>query len=283
MLKKRLIASLLVRDGFIVQSFGFNKYLPLGKPKFALEFLVKWDVDEILLVDMSASSQNRIPDAETLETLAQYCFVPLTVGGGISKLEDVRKIIRSGADKVAVNTHAFNNPKFITEIAGNFGSQCVVVSIDCKLEDDGSYKVYIDGGKTPAGKTATEWAKRCAQLGAGEILLNAIHRDGSREGYDTELIKQVSNAVEIPVIAIGGVGKMEHFAQGITAGASAVAAANIFQHFEHSTILAKAHLLNDGVDVRMDSHATYKDREFDQNGRLIMLNNERLLNIELSK
>lgn len=283
MLKKRLIATLLLHDGLIVQSFGFNRYLPLGKPRFPIEFLVKWDVDEIVLLDMTASSQNRGPDESVLEALSEHCFVPLTVGGGINSADRVKNIIRAGADKVCVNRQAIAQPSLITEIADRFGSQCVVISMDCRKEPDGSYQVMIDSGKTPTGHTPEVWAKQCETLGAGEILVNSIDRDGSRKGYDLALIKLIANAVTIPVIAIGGVGNMDHFAEGIHAGASAVAAANIFQHTEHSTILAKAHMLKAGIDVRLDSLATYHDREFDENGRLVMLSNERLMEIDMQQ
>ena len=281
MLKKRLVACLLLRDGMIVQSFGFNRYLPLGKPKFALEFLVKWDVDEIVLLDMSASGQGRRPDTDLLEMLSDYCYVPLTVGGGIKSVGDVRQVIRAGADKVCVNTHALSNPGLITAIADNFGSQCAVVSMDCKRDAAGAYEVFAAGGKVGTGLTPVEWARRSEALGAGEIFLNSINRDGSRHGYDVELIRSVSDEVGIPVICCGGVGHMEDFAEGFDAGASAVAAANIFQHMEHSTILAKAHLVASGVDVRLDSQAKYEGREFDENGRLTMLSNERLIEIDL--
>jgi cyclase len=283
MLKKRLIACLLLRDDLIVQSFGFNRYLPLGKPRFSLEFLVKWDVDEIVLLDITASAQGRGPNEEVLEMLSEHCYVPLTVGGGIRSVDDVRRVIRAGADKVCINTHAFNRPQLITDIADNFGSQCAVVSMDCLREADGSYQVYVEGGKKATGLTPLAWAQRSAALGAGEILVNSIDRDGSRLGYDIALIASIAQAVNIPVIALGGAGKMEHFVEGIEAGVSAVAAANIFQHTEHSTILAKAHLLKGGVDVRLDSLATYEDRRFDENGRLIMLSAERLMDLDLRK
>ena len=281
MLKKRLIAVLILHEGLIVQSFGFKRYLPLGRPKFAIEFLVKWDVDEIVLLDIHAAREGRSVDRDVLATLSEHCYVPLTVGGGIRSADDVRDIVRGGADKVAINSQAFARPQLITEIADRFGSQCAVVSIDAKREADGSYQVYTEGATRATGLTPVAWAQQCEQAGAGEIFLNAIHRDGTREGYDTALIAQVCEAVKIPVIACGGVGRMEHFAQGFEAGASAVAAANIFQHMEHSTILAKAHLLADGVDVRLDSLATYEDRAFDENGRLLMLSSERLLDLEL--
>lgn len=283
MLKKRLVACLLLRDGLIVQSFGFNRYLPIGRPRFPIEFVVKWDVDEIVLLDMSATPENRTIEEQVVEMLSQYCYVPLTVGGGVKSVDDVRRVIRAGADKVCLNTHVVKQPGLITEVADVFGSQCVVVSMDCRRESDGTFQVYIDSGRKASGLSAFDWARKCEELGAGEIFLNSIDRDGSRLGYDLELIERVSNMVGIPVIACGGVGNYAHFAPGITAGASAVAAANIFQHIEHSTILAKAHMLKAGLDVRLDSQAKYENREFDENGRLMMLNDERLADIEFQR
>jgi imidazole glycerol-phosphate synthase subunit HisF len=283
MLKKRLIASLLLRDGLIVQSFGFNSFLPIGRPRFAIEFVVKWDVDEIVLLDMSATPDGRCVDDQVLEMLSQYCYVPLTVGGGIQSVSDVRRIIRAGADKVSLNSHALARPQLITEIADIFGSQSLVVSMDCRKESDEKYQVYSNSGQKASDVSVVDWARQCEELGAGEILLNSIDRDGYRQGYDTDLIELVSHAVDIPVIACGGVGNFEHFASGITAGASAVAAANIFQHIEHSTILAKAHMINAGIDVRLDSQAKYDNREFDGNGRLVMLDVQRLAEIEFQR
>lgn len=284
MLKKRLVACLLMRDGLIVQSFGFNRWLPIGQPRFAIEFVVRWDVDEIVLLDMSATPEGRGPNAEVLEMLSQQVYVPLTVGGGIRTVEDVRRIVRAGADKASLNTQALARPEIITEMADVFGSQCVVVSMDCRREVDGRYQVYSHSGSRPTGLEPAAWARRCQDLGAGEIFLNSIDRDGSRLGYDIELIRSVSGEVEIPVIACGGVGNCAHFAAGITeGGAAAVAAANIFQHMEHATILAKAHLVAAGVDVRLDSAATYENREFDENGRLMMLSADKLADIEFHR
>ncbi len=284
MLKKRLTACLLLRDGLIVQSFGFNRYLPIGRPRFPIEFVNKWDVDEIVLLDMSATPKGRGPEAEVLEMLSRYCYVPLTVGGGIRTVDDVRCIIRAGADKVAVNSHAVERPQLICEIADTFGSQCVVVSMDCRLETNGNYQVYTHSGSRATGLTPERWAHSCAELGAGEILLNSIDRDGSRQGYDVDLIQRVSASVEIPVIACGGVGAFGDFAPGILqGGATAVAAANIFHHIEHSTIFAKAHMLKSGIDVRLDSQAKYDNREFDEDGRLMMLSAERLSEIDFQR
>jgi imidazole glycerol-phosphate synthase subunit HisF len=284
MLKKRLIACLLIKNDLIVQSIGFNKYLPIGNPKFPLEFLNKWDVDEIILLDIGAHKEKKKLNLKILEFLSKSCFVPLTVGGGITNVEDVRKFIRTGADKVSINSSAINDPKLITKIADNFGSQCVVVSIDCKLDKDGVYRVYRDSGKISTNRIASEWAKEIENLGAGEIFLNSIDRDGSKIGYDINLIKKITDAVSIPVIACGGVGDFSHFASGIIdGGASAVAAGNIFHYIEHSTIIAKMNLLQSDVDIRMDSEATYKGRQFDKTGRLMMMSKEDLSKIEFNR
>ena len=281
MLKKRLVACLLIRDGLIVQSIGFKRYLPIGRPRFPIEFVVKWDVDEIVLLDMSATQEGRAVDIEVLELLSRSCFVPLTVGGGIKSVDDVRRIIRAGADKSAVNAHAVARPKLISEIADVFGSQCVVVSIDCRRESDGRYQVYTHSATKPAGLAPEAWAKQVEALGAGEIFLNSIDRDGLKHGYDIELIRRVTDSVSIPVVACGGVGSYTHFAPGILdGGASAVAAANIFHYIEHSTIVAKAHLLRAGIDIRLDSDAKYEGREFDESGRLIMMSGDKLSDIE---
>jgi cyclase len=277
MLKNRLIVLLVIRNGLIVQSVGFNKYLPIGRPEFPIEFVARWDVDEIVIVDISAHNQGRTISTELLKQISEKCFIPMTVGGGIKSLEDVRRLTSAGGDKVAINTEAMKNPRIITDIARIYGSQCVVVSIDCRLESDGTYQVYINSGTNPTGYSAKEWAVKVEQLGAGEIFLNSIDRDGSKLGYDLELIKSVTASVSIPVIACGGVGQFSDFSKAIIDGnASAVAASNIFHFVEHSTILAKAHLLRDGVDIRIDSESSYLDRDFDENGRLVMLKSERL-------
>ena len=226
MLKKRLVACLIIRDGLIVQSIGFHRYLPIGHPKFSVEYVSRWDVDEIVLLDISATSENNIPDIELLKLLSRNSFVPLSVGGGIKSVEDVRTVLRSGADKVVINTHAINNPQLISEIADVFGSQCVIVSIDCKKEESGNYQVYSASGKLPSGLAPEDWAKTAEELGAGEILLNSIDRDGLKQGYDIELIQSVCNSVSIPVVAAGGVGRYSDFEVGILEGkAAAVAAA----------------------------------------------------------
>jgi cyclase len=283
-LKQRLVACLLIREGLIVQSLGFRRYLPIGQPRFPIEFVSRWDVDEIVLLDMSAGPQGRLADTRALEALSRSCYVPLTVGGGIRNVDEVRRIIRAGADKASINTHALARPQLITEIADTFGVQCVVVSIDCRKELGGSYQVYAASGMRPTGRTPASWAVEAEERGAGEIFLNSIDCDGARAGYDIALIQEVTQVVSIPVIACGGVGTYSHFAAAILqGGASAAAAANIFHHHEHSTILAKAHLLKAGVNVRLDSAAQYQDREFDDIGRLLMISAERLADLEFRR
>ena len=236
-------------------------------------------MDEIVLLDMSATPESRGPDPEVLSMLSRHCFVPLTVGGGIRSADDVYRVIRSGADKAAVNTHAVERPELLTEIADSFGVQCVVLSMDCRREADGTHLVYTRSGTVPTGMTAPEWAKKAEALGAGESF-SIPSTDGSKQGYDLDLIRSVTDAVTIPVIACGGVGKFSDFAPAVLeGGASAAAAANIFHFIEHSTIVAKAQMLR-GVDVRLDSDA-YTDREFSEEGRL-MLPLEKLLDIQLA-
>jgi cyclase len=284
MLKNRLVAALIIRNGLIVQSIGFERYLPIGRPEFPIEFVARWDVDEIVVVDISATSDSRTIETDLLKKISEKCFVPLTVGGGIKSVEDVRRLTSAGADKIVINSYAIQQPSIITDIARVFGNQCVVVSIDCRLEKNGNYQVYTNSGSIPTGLAPHSWALKAEELGAGEIFLNSIDRDGSKLGYDTQLISVVAESVSIPVIACGGVGKFSDFSVGVTEGyASAVAASNIFHFSEHSTILAKAHLLNAGIDIRMDSEASYLGRDFDDSGRLIMLSNQQLNRITLKR
>jgi imidazole glycerol-phosphate synthase subunit HisF len=269
MLKKRLICCLVLQDQLLVQSFGFNRYLPIGQAKIAVEFMTNWDIDEIVMIDMTATRDGRKPNLDLIESVSRNCFVPLTVGGGIDRLRDIENIIRGGADKVSINSAAFTKPELITPGANFFGSQCIVVSMDAKRMPDGKYQIFSNSGTRPMGVDPVTWAKTVESLGAGEIFLNSIDRDGSRLGYDVELIQQVSSAVKIPVIACGGVGVMKHFVDGIHGGASAVAAGNIFQHLEHSTIIAKSFIQKAKVDIRLSTLAQYTDFLFDDAGRIL--------------
>ncbi|EGR1307538.1 HisA/HisF-related TIM barrel protein [Vibrio cholerae] len=267
MLKTRLIPCIITKGELVVQSFGFKKYLPIGNVKTAIEFFVNWDVDEIIVNDIDATKDGRVPNFELVSWAAKECFVPLTVGGGIKSVDHIRQLLKAGADKVAINSLALENPDFITESSSLFGSQCITVSIDAIKHADG-YRVFDYQKQSSLDLDVVEWAIKVESLGAGEILLNSVDRDGSREGYDTKLLRCVSERLSIPVIALGGIGRFDQLAAGATVGGcQALAAANIFQHMEHSTIAAKAQMRNSGLNVRLSSEVKYEDFSLDILGR----------------
>lgn len=262
MLKTRLIPCVLLRNGLVVQSKGFRRYQLLGNPTTVVQRLSDWACDELIYLDISRDTSydlrrddlnhpNRGDILEIIADVARCCFMPLTFGGRIRTLDDAAARIERGADKIMINTQACLDPEFITRCASAFGSQCVGVCID--VRDDGATgrQVYADGGRRATGKCPFDWARQVEQLGAGEILIHAIDRDGSGQGYDLDLIAKVTAAVSIPVIALGGVGAWEHFAEVIRAtGVSAVAAANIFHYSENSVYNAKKYLFDAGLNVR---------------------------------
>ncbi len=255
MLKKRLIPVLIIRDGQVVQSVRFKHTNVIhSMPATAVDFFNRWAVDEIVILDVSRNLSKRDKFYEVVSELSKKCFVPLSVGGWIDSLDEIKKLLRSGADKVVLNTIAVRQPEFVRESAELFGTQCVVVSMDVKKKQNGDgvlYEVYIDRGREATGLSPFGWAKRVQELGAGEIFLNCIDHDGYRKGYDLELLKGVVASVDIPVIAMGGVFNWQHLVDGIfIGGADAVAAANIFHYTEHSTKKAKAYMREKGLDVR---------------------------------
>jgi imidazole glycerol-phosphate synthase subunit HisF len=249
-LKKRLIACLLWNNGFIVQSIGFRHTNAVGNALTSVDFFTMWAIDEIVILDVTKGEHARIEFYKIIEELSRKCFVPLSVGGWVQSIEEIQLLLSKGADKVVINSKAIEDPQFITKAAEIFGNQCIVVSIDAKKNEHGEHEVYINQGKKGTGKSAYEWAKEMEQQKCGEIFLTSIDNDGSREGYDLELISKISQGVNIPVIASGGVGKWDHFVEGICAGADAVSAANIFHYTEQSTKLAKEFMKNRGVNVR---------------------------------
>lgn len=262
MLKPRLIPCLILKDDRIVQSIKFKRYLPIGRAEMAIEFFMNWDVDEIVLLDIHASQKGRKPQLDLIKHFSQHCFLPFTVGGGINSVDDMRNVLKAGADKIVINQAAVKTPGLIEEGAHTFGTQCITVSMDVKINTENQYEVFIHSGSESTGLDPIEWAHQVESLGAGEILLNSIDRDGTRQGYDLDLIQRVQDKVKIPVIACGGVGQMQDFVDGIQkAGAHAVAAANIFQHMEHSTIIAKSFMKKAGIDVRLDTQACYENHE----------------------
>lgn len=261
LLFQRLIPVLLLRNGQLVQSKKFSRYQIVGNPQSMVQRLSDWACDELIYLDISQDDSydlrredlkvpNRHSIADIIKDVARKAFMPLTFGGKIRTPEDAAFRIKNGADKVSINTAAYKSPELITQIANRFGAQCVVVSIDAQDLGEGSYKVFVENGRTPTEYSPAEWSHIAEDRGAGEILINSIDRDGSRLGYDLMLIEQVVEAVNIPVIALGGVGEWEHFRQGLEAGASAAAAANIFYYTENSVFNAKSYLYQNHQNVR---------------------------------
>lgn len=253
MLAKRIIPCLDVKEGRVVKGINFVGLRDAGDPVEAACLYDSEGADELAFLDITASFEGRDTIYSVVERTAENVFMPLTVGGGVNSLGHIRRLLSAGADKVSINTAAVKNPDLICQGATSFGSQCIVIAIDAKRRrpDDG-WEVYIHGGRTPTGLDALAWAKQAVELGAGEILLTSMDRDGTLAGYDLELTRQISDAVEVPVIASGGVGKLEHLYEGLTAGgASAVLAASIF-HFRRYTISeVKGYLKERGVTVRI--------------------------------
>ena len=280
MLKQRLIASITVRRGIAVQSIGFRRFLPIGRPEIVAENLNRWGVDEIVLLDISAPREGRGPDRALIEAVAAKAYVPVTVGGGIRTVVDVRNVVQWGADKVAINTAAIADPRLVDRAAERFGRQCVVCSIDAVADTDGAHQVVTEAGSRATGRDPVEIARIMEEHGAGEILLNAVHRDGAKCGYDRRLIERVTAAVTIPVIVLGGVGHPRHFLEGARiAGVSAVAAGNFFYFTEHSVLTAKAYLADAGIGLRHDSYADYRGRAFDEQGRIAKRDDRELENL----
>lgn len=247
----RIIPCLDVKDGKVVKGVNFEDLRIAGDPVENASFYYKEGADEIVFLDISATIEGRKTMVDVVKRVAENIFIPFTVGGGISSLNDIEKLLSNGADKISINTGAVRNPQLIEEGAKKFGSQCIVVAIDAKRKEKEKWEVYIESGKKPTGIDAVQWAKRVEELGAGEILLTSIDRDGTKEGYDIELTKRVSESVKIPVIASGGAGKLEHLYQAIIEGkASAVLLASLL-HFRILTISQiKKYLIESGIEVR---------------------------------
>ncbi len=250
MLKTRIIPTLLWKNVGLVKGVSFDSWRRVGPVLPAVKVYNRRDVDELILVDITATQDQNLPDFESIEDFAHDCFVPFTVGGGIRNHEDVQHLLRAGADKVSINSAAYDNPKLISRIASKHGVQCVVSSIDVRNEDK-SWQCYSHSGTVRTGRSVIEWAKELEALGAGEILLTSIDRDGTMVGYDLALIEAVAAAVNIPVIASGGAGNYQHMIEAILqAGASAVAAASIFHFTEQTPAGAKKALEAAGINTR---------------------------------
>jgi len=251
MLKARIIPCLDVKDGRTVKGVNFVDLIDAGDPVEQAKFYDSEGADELTFLDITATHENRDTIFDVVNRTAEQCFMPLTVGGGIRQVEDIRKMLLAGADKVSINTAAVHRPEFVGEAAEKFGAQCIVVAIDAKSTGPDKWEIFTHGGREPTGIDAIKWAKRMAGLGAGEILLTSMDRDGTRSGFDIELTRTLADAVNVPVIASGGVGTLDHLVAGVRDGhASAVLAASIFHFGEFSIPEAKAHMAAGGVAVR---------------------------------
>ena len=251
MLAKRIIPCLDVKGGRVVKGTQFVNLKDAGDPVENARAYDEQGADEIAFLDITASHEERDILLDVVRRAAEEIFIPLTVGGGVRRLEDIRNLLRAGADKVSVNTAAVKDPPFIERASKRFGSQCVVIAIDAKRKGEG-WEVYTHGGRVPTGIDAVLWAKQMEEMGAGEILLTSMDRDGTKDGYDIELTRTIAEAVSIPVIASGGVGTLEHLYEGLVLGkASAVLAASIFHYREYTIAQVKSYLKERGVVVRL--------------------------------
>lgn len=251
MLAKRIIPCLDVHKGRVVKGTNFINLRDAGDPVELAALYDREGADELVFLDITASSEGRETMIDVVRRTAEQVFIPFTIGGGLRTLEDIRRVLRAGADKVSLNTSAVQNPDIIKEGAHAFGSQCIVVAVDARQKEAGGWEVFIHGGRTATGKDVLEWVQEVEQLGAGEILLTSMDRDGTKNGYDLELTRAVSRAVSLPVIASGGVGNLEHIAEGLTAGeADAALAASIFHYREYSIAETKHYLEERKIPVR---------------------------------
>ena len=252
MLKSRVIPCLDVDRGRVVKGVNFVDLVDAGDPVEQARVYDAQGADELCFLDISASHEGRDTLLDIVAGTAEACFMPLTVGGGVRSLDDIRKLLRAGADKVAIMTAAVARPELVREAAETFGAQCIVVAVDAKRVAPGRFEVFTHGGRTATGLDAVDWARRVAALGAGEILLTSMDRDGTKRGFDIELTRAVADAIDEPVIASGGVGTLDHLVEGVRDGhASAVLAASIFHFGTHTIAEAKAHMAAAGIAVRI--------------------------------
>lgn len=268
MLKKRISACLVIKDSIVVQSIEFNQYLPIGKPTVAAEFLCKWGVDEIILIDISATKDKRTVKTDLIKEVAERTRVPLSIGGGVKTIDEVDKVMGNGADKIVLNNELLNNPQLITKVANKYGTQCVVASIDV-IKKNGSYFVYNYFNRTITNLKPEVVANDYQKLGAGEIFLNSVDNDGTYKGYDINLIDVVCSQISIPLIACGGAKNANDMVNlFIHTNASAACASNFFHFTEQSITITKAWLKQKNIDVRLDTFSNFQENSFDNDIRL---------------
>jgi len=250
MLARRILPCLDVHEGRVVKGIRFENLTDEGDPVEAAAAYDAEEADELCLLDITATWEQRGVAIETVSRVAEVLTIPFTVGGGVRSLDDMDRLLRAGADKVSINSAAFRNPGLLREASRRFGTQCVVLAVDARRREDGGFEVVVAGGREPTGREAVSWARRAEELGAGEILLTSMDRDGTKLGFDLELTKAVCSAITVPVIASGGVGSLSHLADGIEFGqADAVLAASIFHFGEYTIAQAKAHMKSRGIEV----------------------------------
>jgi len=253
LLKRRVIPCLDVKDGRVVKGVNFVDLRDAGDPVESAVAYDKAGADELCFLDITASHENRGIILDVVRRTAEACFMPLTVGGGVRTTEDIRKLLLAGADKVSIMTAAVHNRDFVREAAEKFGSQCIVVAIDAKMVSPGKWEIFTHGGRKPTGLDAVDYAREVVALGAGEILLTSMDRDGTKSGFDVALTRAVADAVPVPLIASGGVGNLDHLVAGVTEGhATAVLAASIFHFGEYTIRQAKEHMARAGIPMRLD-------------------------------
>lgn len=252
MLKTRIIPCLDVKDGRVVKGVNFVDLIDAGDPVEQAKIYDKQGADELCFLDITASSDNRETIYDVVERVASECFMPLTVGGGVRKVEDIRKLLLAGADKVSINTAAVHNPEFVKEAADKFGSQCIVVAIDAKAVAPDRFEIFTHGGRNATGIDAVKWAQKMVDFGAGEILLTSMDRDGTKKGFDIPLTRTISDNVTVPVIASGGVGSLDDFVNGAReAHAAALLAASVFHFGQFTVSQVKEHMQKNNIPVRL--------------------------------